>query len=168
MALTLRLTVVAAALFAGAAPLLPDRPVERPPLAPWPVRYEGRVLQPLPAGPGDALLARDFPGHVARFRDGRRQIVLRQVARATRLLHPPRDCFAALGYAIDPLPMRAVPGGHASCFRASRDGRSLTVCDHIRARDGRVHADVAGWYWPALTGQSPGPWLAVMTVEQGG
>ncbi|WP_230635751.1 hypothetical protein [Sphingomonas sp. Leaf4] len=168
MALIPRLAVIAAAAFAATAPLLPARPVDRPPLAPWPAVYEGRQLHPLPAGPGDALLARDFPGHVARFSDGRRQIVLRQVARATRLLHPPRDCFAALGYAIDPLPMRSVPGGHASCFRATRDGRGLTVCDHIRARDGTVHADVPGWYWPALTGQSPGPWLAVMTVEQGG
>lgn len=168
MALMPRLAVAAAALFAAAAPLLPDRPVEQPPLAPWPAQYEGRRLQPLPAGPGDALLARDFPGHVARFSDGRRQIVLRQVARATRLLHSARDCFESLGYAIDPLPMRPVPGGHASCFRASRAGRSLTVCDHIRDQDGRVHADVADWYWPALLGQSAGPWLAVMTVEQTG
>jgi hypothetical protein len=128
--------------------------------------FDERPLQRLPDGPGDALLARDFPGHLARFGDGRRQIVLRQVARATRLLHPPRDCFAALGYAIAPLPMRRVARGHASCFEARRNGVRLTICEHIRAADGAVYPDVPSWYWPALTGGSAGPWLAVMTVER--
>jgi hypothetical protein len=130
--------------------------------------FEGRPLQRITAGPGDALLARDFPGHLARFSDGRGQIVLRQVARATRLLHPPRDCFAALGYAITPLPMRRVAGGHASCFEARRGEARLTICEHIRANDGAVYPDVPSWYWPALTGGSAAPWLAVMTVERAG
>lgn len=155
-----------AAAFAAAAPFVPHRTVPLPPQAPWPTRFEGRTLTRLPAGTGDALLARDFSGHVARFGDGRRQIVLRQVSRATRLLHPPRDCFAALGYTIDPLPMRAVEGGRASCFAATRDGRRLAICEHIRAADGTVFPDVPGWYWPALTGDSTGPWLAAMTVER--
>jgi hypothetical protein len=156
-----------AGLSAG-VPLLPQRTAPRPPLAPWPTLFEGRPLQRLAAGPGDALLARDFPGHVARFGDGRRQIVLRQVARATRLLHPPRDCFAALGYSIAPLPMRRVAVGHASCFEARRGGARLTICEHIRAADGTVYPDVPSWYWPALTGNSAGPWLAIMTVERAG
>jgi hypothetical protein len=92
--------------------------------------------------------------------------VLRQVSRATRLLHPPRDCFGALGYSIAPLPMRAVDGGHASCFEARRSGQSLAICEHIRAADGTVYPDVPSWYWPALAGGSSGPWLAVMTVER--
>lgn len=163
-----RLALVLAIMFAAGAPLLPQHAASLPVLRPWPTTFEGRPLRRLPAGPGDALLARDFPGHVARFGDGQRQVVLRQVARATRLLHPPRDCFAALGYAIEPLPMRAVPGGRASCFAARRKGTRLTVCEHIRAADGSVQPDVPSWYWPALTGRSAGPWLAVMTVERAG
>ncbi len=155
-----------AALFAAVTPLVPHRAQSLPPPAPWPTRFEARPLVRLPAGPGDAILARDFPGHVARFGDGRRQIVLRQIARATRLLHPPRDCFAALGYSIEPLPMRAVADGHASCFEARRGGARLTICEHIRAASGEVYPDVPSWYWPALTGSSAGPWLAVMTVER--
>lgn len=162
------LPLTLAALFAATAPLIPQRAVSVPPLAPWPLRFEGRRLVRLPAGAGDALLARDFPGHLARFGDGRRQIVLRQVSRATRLLHPPRDCFAALGYAIQPLPMRLVAGGRASCFQATRGGARLTICENIRAANGVVYPDVPSWYWPALTGSSSGPWLAVLTVERTG
>jgi hypothetical protein len=155
-----------ATVFAAGAPLVPQRALLLPPLAPWPTRFEGRALVRLPTGPGDAMLARDFPGHLARFGDGQRQIVLRQVARATRLLHPPRDCFAALGYAIAPLPMRTVVGGRSSCFGAQRGGVRLKVCEHIRAANGTTYSDVPSWYWPALTGDSVGPWLAVMTVER--
>lgn len=161
------LLLALAALSAG-VPLLPKRAAPTPPAAPWPTEFEGRPLRRLAAGPGDALLARDFPGHLARFGDGRRQIVLRQVARATRLLHPPRDCFAALGYAIAPLPMRRVAGGHASCFEARRNGARLAICEHVRAADGTVYPDVPSWYWAALTGSAGAPWLAVMTVEPAG
>lgn len=164
----MRPALALAAILAAAMPLLPHCAAPLPPLAPWPTTFEGRPLQRLHAGPGDALLARDFPGHVARFDDGRRQIVLRQVARATRMLHAPRDCFAALGYAIEPLPMRVVTGGHSSCFSATRDGVRLKVCEFIRARDDTVYPDIPAWYWPALTGGSTGPWLAVMTVERRG
>ena len=164
------IALAALAALAAIVPLVP-RPAAPPPAAVrWPDRFEGRPLRRLPPGPGDALLARDFPGRIARFSDGRRQIVLRQITRPTRLLHPPRDCFAALGYAITPQPMRALPQGSglASCFTATRGAQRLRVCEHIRAADGTVFSDVPSWFWPALTGASPGPWRAVMTVEQGG
>lgn len=157
-----------AVLLAAGAPLLPHAAPSAPPLAPWPASLDGHPLRRIAAGPGDAMLARDFPGHVARFSDGRRQIVLRQVSRATRMFHPPRDCFAALGYAIQPLPMSPVAGGYASCFEARRRGTALKACEHIRDVRETVYPDVPSWYWPALTGTSPGPWLAVMTVEQRG
>ena len=115
-----------------------------------------------------ALLARDFPGHVARFTDGRRQVVLRQVARATRALHPPRDCFGSLGYTLTPLPMQMIAGSLASCFEAARSGERLRVCEQVRSHEGAVHSDVPGWYWHAVTRADAGPWLAVMTVERVG
>lgn len=164
----MRAVLLAAVFLAAGVPLLPRAAPSAPPQASWPAALDGRPLRPIAAGPGDALLAQGFPGHVARFSDGRRQIVLRQVSRATRMLHPPRDCFAALDYAIEPLPMARVTGGHASCFAAQRGGTRLKVCEHIRDRRGIVYPDVPSWYWPALTGTSRGPWLAVMTVEQRG
>jgi len=163
-----RALLALAALLAAGAPLLPRSAAPRPPLHPWPTRFEGRPLRPLPPGVGDAMLARDFPGHVARFSDGRRQLILRQVARATRGLHPPRDCFGSMGYALSPLPMRVVAGSLASCFQAERKQERLRVCEQVRSAGGMVHPDVPGWYWHAVTRVDAGPWLAVMTVERVG
>lgn len=158
--------VAAAACLSAASPLLPRASSTPSTATPWPERFEGRALTRVAAGPGDEMLARDFPGHVARFSDGRRQIVLRQVGRATRQLHPARVCFEMMGYRIEPLPMRPVEGGLASCFAAKRGDLALRVCEQINGADGSVHADVPSWYWPAVLGSSRGPWLAAMTVER--
>lgn len=157
-----------AAAITATVPLLPTTKATPPPPAHWPTVFEGRSLAPAPPGPGDAALARDFPGRIARFTDGRRQIVLRRVARATRELHPARDCFRGLGYAIAPLAMRAVENGYASCFEAKRTNATLHVCERVTDAEGHVFADAPSWYWPALLGASPGPWLAAMTVERVG
>jgi hypothetical protein len=157
-------------LLAAAALLVPvfDRsdPAESGPPSPWPARFEGRPIVRLAPAPEDGLLARSFPGHVARFSDGRRQIVLRQVNAPTRRLHPAGNCFRAVGYAIGPSPMRVTTSGRpASCFTATRGGRTLRVCEQIIGADGRTWPDISSWYWPALAGTAAGPWLATLTVE---
>ena len=147
--------------------LEPPSPADGGPAAPWPARFEGRSIVPLASAPEDRALARNFPGHVARFSDGRRQIVLRQVNAPTRRLHPASDCFRAVGYAIGPSPMRGTPGGRpASCFTATRGGRTLRVCEQILGPDGDSWPDISSWYWPALAGTASGPWLATLTVER--
>ncbi len=133
---------------------------------PWPARFEGRAIVRLAPAPEDRLLAGSFPGHVARFSDDRRQIVLRQVSAPTRRLHPASDCFRAVGYEIGPSPMRkSAESGIASCFTATRGGRRLRACEQVRGADGRSWPDISSWYWSALLGTSSGPWLAVLTVE---
>lgn len=163
-----RIAVLFAAI-AGAIPSLPDA-APPPPAAtsPWPARYEGRPLTRIAPAPEDRFLARQFPGQVARFSDGRRQIVLRRVAVATRTLHPASDCFRAIGYTVTPAPMRLAPDGQpASCFTASRDGRTLLACEQVRdAGGGKSWPDISSWYWSALLGGSQGPWTAALTVEQ--
>ena len=158
-------------LLAAAAALVPLLDTASPdgggPPAPWPSRFEGRAVVRLEPAPEDRVLARNFPGHVARFSDGRRQIVLRQVTAPTRRLHPASDCFRAVGYAIGPSPMRVTPGGRpASCFTATRGGGTLRVCEQIVGADGRSWPDISSWYWPALAGAARGPWLAMLTVER--
>jgi hypothetical protein len=161
--------VAATALVAAAVPFLPKGQAAPMPEIAWPASFEGRPLKPLAPAPEDARLARDFPGRIARFDDGKRQVVLRRVASATRQLHPAHDCFHAIGYAIAPLPMRRIVDmDFASCFEAKRRGVTLHVCERIIAADGRSFADVSSWYWPALMGQSTGPWLAATTVERVG
>ena len=157
-------------LLAAAAALAPLRtppgPAAGGPAAPWPTRFEGRSLVRLPAAPEDRLLARSFPGHVARFSDGRRHIVLRQVSSPTRRLHPASDCFRGTGHTVGPSPMRTVAGGGAaSCFTATRGGRTLRACEQVRGPGGRSWPDISSWYWSALAGTASGPWLAILTVE---
>jgi hypothetical protein len=66
----------------------------------WPSTFEGRPLTSLPLTRRDELLARDFPGRIARFTDGRSEIVLRWVMGATRQLHPVADCFRGIGWRV--------------------------------------------------------------------
>jgi hypothetical protein len=156
------------ALMAALIPLVPDPAgPARPDTASWPASFEGRKLIPLPPAAEDRILARRFPGRVARFSDSRRQIVLRRLDSATRRLHPASDCYRAIGYRIEPAPMRLVEGrGPASCFIARRGGRVFLVCEQVRDPAGRSWPDISSWYWAALLGASQGPWLASLTVER--
>jgi hypothetical protein len=157
---------VLAAGAAAAAPLLPGAKIEQGPMPEWPASFEGRRLTPIAPAPEDALLARSFPGRTARFSDGRRQIVLRQVSAPTRRLHPASDCFRASGWEISPAPMQMAEGsGPASCFIAQRGGRTVRVCERIANADGGSWPDISSWYWAALLDPGSGPWLAALTVE---
>lgn len=160
-----RLVLLAAAV-AALAPLIPrPAPAEAPAEVAWPATWEGRPIVPMPPAPEDARLAAGFPGRIARFSDGRRQVVLRRVTEPTRRLHPARDCFAAIGYRTRPLPMRRSGEAYSSCFEARRDGRRSRVCERIVDAEGASFADVSSWWWPALLGRSRGPWLAATVVE---
>src|SRR5712671_6872729 len=105
------LAIGLAAIAAAAAPFYPTTVARPITVADWPSDYDGRAITHLAAAPEDRLLARNFPGSLARFSDGHRQIVLRRVTAATRQLHPARDCYRALGYAIAAAPMRIAPDG---------------------------------------------------------
>lgn len=157
----------ALALAAAVAPTLSvrDRPGASAADVSWPTAYEGRRIASMLPAAEDALLASRFPGRLARFSDGRRQIVLRRMDTATRRLHPARDCFRATGHTIAPAPMRVTHGRAASCFSATRRGRTVLVCEQVRDARGRSWPDVSSWYWSAALGTSNGPWTAALTVE---
>ncbi|MBV7584387.1 exosortase Q [Pseudomonas sp. PDM33] len=129
----------------------------------WPVQFEGRLLRPLALSPVEQRFVADFPGQLGRFTDGQRSIVLRQVLRPTRKLHPAEDCFRAIGYRIEQTQLRKRVGaeGLQRCFVVTRDGVKLQVCDYIQDAAGQSFSDTSAWYWSALSGRSTGPWLAV-------
>lgn len=160
------IAALAACAAAGLVPLA--APAPRPPgsgFPGWPERHAGRPLHPLPLDARDAALARGFPGSVGRFHDGERQLVLRYVDRATRMLHPASDCFRGSGYAVAPRPVRReADGRRASCFTAARGTESLLVCERIDGPGGRSWSDVSAWYWAALAGE--GPYWAITVVER--
>lgn len=133
----------------------------------WPASFEGKPLTPLPMTAREAAFARDFPGQIGRFSDGRRELVLRYVTAGTRRLHPASDCYRGLGYAIEPRPLRrGVDGGMMGCFRATKGGESYEVCEGIADASGQTWPDVSAWYWQALLGQTPGPWWSRVVAER--
>ncbi|MBD9680177.1 exosortase Q [Pseudomonas sp. PDM18] len=133
----------------------------------WPVQFEGRALRPLALSPVEQRFAADFPGQLGRFTDGQRSIVLRQVLRPTRKLHPAEDCFRALGYRIEQTQLRQRVGaqGLQRCFVVTSEGLRLQVCDYIEDAAGQSFSDTSAWYWSALSGQSAGPWQAVTVAN---
>lgn len=134
----------------------------------WPVQFEGRTLRPLALSPVEQRFAEDFPGQLGRFTDGQRSIVLRQVLRPTRKLHPAEDCFRALGYRIEQTQLRQRVGGQGlqRCFVVTREDVRLQVCDYIEDAAGQSFSDTSAWYWSALSGRSTGPWQAVTVASR--
>ena len=162
------IAVLAACLAAAAAPALRDRGVRAggEDFPGWPASHEGRPLTPVPLAPRDAVFARGFPGRVARFHDGGRQIVLRWTSGPTRRLHPAVHCFRGAGYDVQPAPMtRTAAGRAATCFRATRDGRVLRVCEHLTDGRGRSWPDVSAWWWSAALRPAPGGYWSYVTAE---
>lgn len=152
---------------AGAA-LAPATHHESPPPAhrEWPVEWDGRPLRPLARSEVEARFAAQFPGAIVRMTDGRQQLVLREVDRPTRLLHPAADCFRGLGYRVEPAKLEVDARARRwSCFAATRRGERLRVCERLVDAEGMAFTDVSAWYWSALTGRSQGPWQAVTTAR---
>ncbi|QJP11908.1 hypothetical protein G4G71_02770 [Pseudomonas multiresinivorans] len=158
-------TFLGALLLAMVWPLLAPGSASANAIAPheWPAQFEGRLLRPLALSPVEQRFAEDFPGRLGRFTDGQRSIVLRQVLRPTRKLHPAEDCFRAVGYRVEQTQLRKRVGaeGLQRCFVVTRDGVKLQVCDYIQDAAGQSFSDTSAWYWSALSGRSTGPWLAV-------
>lgn len=133
----------------------------------WPTHFEGRALTQLPLTPREERFGDDFPGRIARFTDGRRELVVRFVTTATRKLHPASDCFAGIGYRVRPLPLRVdEAGARWGSFTAERGGERLRVSERIYSEAGRSWEDVSAWYWAAIGGDAAGPWWAVTVAER--
>jgi len=157
-------------LLAAVAPFAPirsDVTNEQSAFPGWPSQIEGRDLTPLPLSLREERFAADFPGRIARFSDGRREIIIRWAPRETRALHPASDCFKGLGYSIKPLPARVDSAGHRwGAFEARRGDEALRVHERIYdSADKGSWSDVSSWYWQATMGKTSGGWWAVTVAE---
>lgn len=156
---------------AAVLPLLAVSAAERPhhDAAPhWPVQLAGRPLYPLALTAQEHAFTQDFPGHVARFTDGSREIVIRWVQHASRRLHPASDCFQGMGYRVHPQPLRMdSEGAYWGCFQATRSDKRWQVCERITDSQGHGWSDVSSWYWAAILGRSTGPWWTFTVAEDG-
>ncbi len=133
----------------------------------WPQRFDGRLLRPLALSAVEQRFASAFPGAIGRFSDGERLLVLRDVQRPTRMLHPATDCYRGLGYAIADARLERDDRQRLwRCFEARRGGQRLRVCERIEDAQGLAFTDTSAWFWAAALGRSTGPWQAVTTVVE--
>ena len=76
---------------------------------PWPTDAQGQPLRPLALSRVEQRFAERFPGRIARLTDGHQIVVLRELDRPTRMLHPATDCYRALGYRIESEQLEMTP-----------------------------------------------------------
>ena len=126
----------------------------------WPTHFQGRMLTERALTGRERAFLESFPGAVARFSDGERDIVMRWVTQPTRRLHPAEDCYRGLGYAVStPRIVVDHDGGRWRCFAATREDAAHEVCEQLQDLEGRRWTDVSAWYWDAVLERSRGPWL---------
>ena len=133
----------------------------------WPTHFEGRPLTRLPLSEREERFGEEFPGLVARFTDGRREVIVRFIGEATRRLHPTADCLTAIGYSVRPVPLHVAEDGALwSGFTAERRGERLLVRERVYSDSGGSWPDIPAWYWSAATGAARGPWWALTVAER--
>jgi hypothetical protein len=140
----------------------------------WPRVWRGQPLQPLARSAVEARFAERFPGRIARFRvgGGGEELVLREVHRPTRMLHPAADCWRGIGWRVGAAQLLRDGGTATSanpelwrCFEATRDGQRVRVCERIVDARGQAFTDTSDWFWAAALGRSNGPWQALTRVQ---
>ncbi len=128
----------------------------------WPRHFRGRALHRLPLSDREQRFAENFPGRIARFSDGRREVILRYVTRPTRKLHPISDCLKGAGYAIvaDSLKTDS-QGRHWHRVDARRNGKTESFSERIYDNAGNEWTDTSAWFWSAMVRRTTGPWFAI-------
>ena len=87
----------------------------------WPHQFAGQSLRRLPLSERETRFLLEFPGKIARFTDGSRELIVRWVTTPTRKLHSASDCFRGLGFSISPAAAHADDRGQLwSSFVASQ------------------------------------------------
>jgi hypothetical protein len=131
------------------------------------VSFEGQALKPLAMSEREQRFGRDFPGRIARFTDGKREIIIRWVTQPTRKLHPASDCFEGIGYSVKPSALHVDSNGARwGSFTATRKEERLRVRERIYTDAGDSWPDASAWYWSATGEKSLGPWWAVTVAEK--
>ncbi len=125
-------------------------------------------LTRLPTTDIEAAFARSFPGTLASYAWEGKQVILRRVTRATRRLHPTRDCLRASGFlTTDGTTVKLPDGSQWARFHATRDGKRWIVSERIISESNRVSwTDVSTWYWAAVRHPLNGPWQAETVISE--
>jgi hypothetical protein len=165
--LIIRATFLAICVVSALVPLRAlDHPAFSGALPDWPQDWEGVEIRQIPLCDRDQRFNENFPGRIAKFTDGRRELIFRWVTTASRQLHSSADCFRGAGFDVTPQPaIRDERGQRWSCFLATRADHRLFVRERIADQHGREWTDVSAWFWSAAFQRTQGPWLSVTVVE---
>ena len=132
----------------------------------WPKTWESLTLKPLDLKEDEKIFEESFPGRVARFTDGQREITFRWITEATRKLHPVADCMRAKGFRVEVLPGMKDQARVWGAMKVETGSQHLNVYECFFDQDFKESwSDVSQWFWSAYLGHSKGPWWAVTVVE---
>lgn len=162
-------------LLCAAAALIPLWPSASPQQAShttafpgWPAQFEGKSLTPVPLSPRELRFYRDFTGRIAKFTDGKRQIVMRWSDTATHKFHLSERCYEAIGYKITATPLTLDSSGHRwRTFAATlpRNGAYVKVYELIYDSSGHEWTDEAAWRWACFWKHTRPPWWSITVAE---
>lgn len=125
----------------------------------WPQKWKGEWLEPEPLPRREREFAKSLPGHIGNFRAGSRQVIIKQIHRPTRRLHPISHCLVATGYTVESL-------GKGK-YTATRVGECLFIEETIYEKEigsKKTWHDVSQWFWHASKNRTSGPWIAVVEI----
>ncbi len=132
----------------------------------WPARFMGEELIPISLSEWEQGFYADFPGDAAQFQVGAERLILRKVNRATRKLHPARDCFKGMGYEVKETGLKR--DGYErvwNSFRASKKDEKVEVFELITDESENAWSDVSAWYWAVISKKTEGPWTSFVRVR---
>jgi exosortase/archaeosortase family protein len=146
----------------------PRSPADAPHLASWPATLDGLPLVSLPLSVREARFAQAFPGHIAKFRCGDAEVILRRVTAPTRYMHPSSDCLRGAGFEVTSKPMHEDADGRLwGCSLAERANEKWRVRErYVNAAQNLVCTDASAWFWEAVMHSDEGPWMAITIMER--
>jgi hypothetical protein len=133
--------------------------------AEWPREWRGQALQPLARSAVEARFAERFPGRIARFSvaGGGEELVLREVQRPTRMLHPAADCWRGIGWQVGAAHLVHDDRPPRRCFEAAHKGSACACASASSMRTASRSPTprlVLGRRWA-----EPRAWQAVTRVQ---
>ncbi|MCP5534637.1 MAG: hypothetical protein H7A51_00195 [Akkermansiaceae bacterium] len=132
----------------------------------WPAEFDGEPLIRLDQTAFEKSFQRDFPGSIATFRCGGKQVILRHITTASRKLHPSSDCLRASGYHIGAMRIQTDDKNRQwAGYTAINPDNTYIVLERIIDTRGNTWTDVSSWYWHALIHPDRAPWLAQTVIQ---
>lgn len=125
--------------------------------------FQGAPVTQISLTPSEEKFYRSFPGSVTVYEGSGFKLIVRQVNRATRKLHPANHCLRAEGFRIGE---KSVIANQWLSYQITRNGEKFQVRERItESINQRAWPEISAWYWHALFHPGAGPWEAMTVIE---